>query len=176
MTNTNDFRKYSYSSDTSYMFDTFSRTRASEAPKLEPKEEHRLRLRGEGALKSKLQLHSEQKSALKKAAVVIGVAVVALLMVAIALHSFALKNELTREIQKTQTQIANAHSEYISLQSQLDSLVSIRTIDKYAVEELKMTKVKSNQIKYIDVDEFKEAREKELAQKNIKNESNKKNN
>ena len=177
MTNTNDFRKYSYSSDTAYLIESFNYSNAAHAPKLRPEEDPRLKVReGKAKLKSKAQLRSEQKSAFKRAVLVVSVAVISLLMIGLSLHSFAVKNELTREIQKTQTSIANAHSENISLQSQLDALVSIRTIDKYAVEQLHMTKVKSNQIRYINVDEFKNFKEKELNEKNSKVLSNKENN
>ena len=175
MTNTNDFRKYSYSSDTSYLIDSFSYSRASHAPKLRPEEEEqKLKLReGKTKLKSKTQLRKEQKMGFAKATLVVSVAVICLLLIAFALHSFALKNELTRDIQKTQTSIANANSEHISLESQLDALVSISTIDKYAVEQLHMSKVKSNQIKYISVDDFKNSREKELGSNYNKEKSNK---
>ena len=156
MTNTNDFRKYSYSSDTSYLIESFSYNRGSQAPKLRPEEDPKLKLReGKSKLKSKAQLKKEQKAGFIKAAVVVSVAAICLLLIAFSLHSFALKNELTRDIQKTQTSIANANSEHISLESQLDALYSISAIDKYAVEELHMSKVKSNQIKYISVDDFK---------------------
>ncbi|MBR2100919.1 MAG: hypothetical protein IJ927_06380 [Eubacterium sp.] len=176
MTNTNDFRKYSYGSDTSYLIESFSYSRASHAPKLRPQENEGLKVRKGGKMKSKSQLRAEQKAAFKKAVVVAGVAVISLLMIAFSLHSFAEKNELTRQIQKTQTSIANANSEYISLQSQLDALVSISTIDKYAVEELKMTKVKSNQIRYISVDEFKTRTQPESSKQAEKTNSNKTNN
>ncbi|MBQ9531466.1 MAG: hypothetical protein IJR70_05290 [Eubacterium sp.] len=167
MTNTNDFRQYSYSSDTSYLIESFSYNRGSHAPKLRPEEDPKLKLReGKSKLKSKTQLRKEQKLSFRKAAAVVSVAVICLLLIAFALHSFALKNELTRDIQKTQTSIANANSEHISLESQLDALVSISTIDKYAVEKLHMSKVKSNQIKYISVDEFKTERENVLTDKN----------
>jgi len=173
VTNTNDFRQYSYSNDTSYLIDSFSYSRASHAPKLRPQEDPRLKLReGKSKIKTKSQLRAEQKAAFKKAIIVVGVAVISLLMIGLSLHSFAVKNELTRQIQKTQTSIANANSENISLQSRLDALVSISTIDKYAVEELHMTKVKSNQIKYINVDDFKNFREKELKEKNKQQNSN----
>ena len=170
MTNANDFRKYSYSSDTNYLIESFSYTRGSHAPKLKPEEDPRLKVREGARIKSKEKLRSEQKAAFMRAVIIIGVAVISLAMIALSLHSFALKNELTRQIQSTQTDIANANSENISLQSQLDALVSISTIDKYAVEQLNMTKVKSNQIKYISVEEFKNHRQLEM---NKLSESNK---
>lgn len=175
MTNTNDFRKYSYSSDPSYLIESFSYSRASHAPKLRPQEDEGLKVHEGGKLKSKKQLRAEQKAAFKKAVLVVSVAVISLLMIAFSLHSFAEKNELTRQIQKTQTSISNANSEYISLQSQLDALVSISTIDKYAVEEFNMTKVKSNQIRYISVEDFKNRSICENAEKTQQTKSNKDN-
>jgi cell division protein FtsL len=175
VTNTNDFRKYSYSSDPSYLIESFSYSRASHAPKLRPQEDEGLKVHEGGKLKSKKQLRAEQKAAFKKAVLVVSVAVISLLMIAFSLHSFAEKNELTRQIQKTQTSISNANSEYISLQSQLDALVSISTIDKYAVEELNMTKVKSNQIRYISVEDFKNRTVSNNAEKTEQTKSNKDN-
>ena len=162
MTNANDFRKYSYSNDTNYLIQSFSYTRGSHAPKLKPEEDPRLKVREGAKVKSRAKLMAEQKAAFVRAAIVVGVAVICLAMIALSLHSFALKNELTRQIQTTQTDIANAESENISLQSQLDALVSISTIDKYAVEQLNMTKVKSNQIKNISVEEFKNHKQLEM--------------
>ncbi len=174
MTNTNDFRKYSYSSDTSYLIESFSLGRGSQAPKLRPEEDPKLKLReGKTKLKTKSQLRKEQKLGFTKAALVVSVAAICLLLIAFALHSFAVKNELTREIQKTQTSIANANSENISLKSQLDALYSISAIDKYAVEELHMSKVKSNQIKYISVDDFKNARNNQQTENNKSNKTDK---
>jgi len=175
VTNTNDFRKYSYATDTSYLLESFSYSRASHAPKLKPEEDRSLKVREGSKVKSGKQLRAEQKAAFKKAVLVVSVAVISLLMVALSLHSFAQKNELTRQIQRTQTSIANATSENISLQSQLDALVSISSIDNYAVEKLHMSKVKSNQIRYISVDEFKAHRELEQQQQKQQTKSNKNN-
>ena len=108
---------------------------------------------------------------------IIAVALLCFFMVGIVINSFALKNQLTREIASQEIAVANAQSEYISLQAELNSLVSISMIDKYAVEELGMTKVKSNQIQYMDVEAFKAKREQSLSKqrdvdgglKNLKN-------
>lgn len=160
VTNTNDFRRYSYLSDTSYLIDSFSYTSTSQAPKLRPDAEpdRGLKVRENKKIKSKGELKAEQKSALAKAVKIAAVSVISFVMVVLVIHSYAQKNELTRSIESTQTQIENANSEYISLQSRLDSLVSMRMIDKYAVEELGMTKVKSNQIQYINVNDYKAQR------------------
>ena len=53
-------------------------------------------------------------------------------------------------------------SENISLQSELDSLVSVSMIDDYAVNKLGMKKVKSNQIQYVDVDGYKAQKQAQL--------------
>jgi len=164
VTNTNDFRRYSYQSDTAYLINSFDFARGSQAPKLRPQEkpDDGLKLRENKKLKSKSQLKKEQKTAFAKMVKLAAVAVICLAMIGLLLHSFALKNELTREITAKQTAIANAESEFISLQSALNNMVSMSKIDKYAVEELGMTKMRSNQIQYMDVDSFKAQRLKAL--------------
>ena len=165
MTNTNDFRKYSYQSDPSALISSFNYTRATAAPRIRPEVEpqrNNLRVREEKGLKSREQLRREEKASFRKVLRIAVVAVFCLGLIALVINSFALKNQLTREIARTETAVANANSEYISLESQLNSLVSISMIDKYAVEKLGMTKVRSSQIQYMDVNEFKENREAEL--------------
>jgi len=167
VTNTNDFRRYSYQSDTAYLIDSFDFSRGSQAPKLRPQEKpaEKLRVRENERLKSRSELKKEQKSAFRHAVRVVGVAVLSLAMICLVLHSLALKNELTKEISAKQTEIANAQSEFISLQSELNSLVSMSMIDKYAVEELGMTKMKSNQIQYVNVAEYKVQHKKAVQKK-----------
>ncbi|MBQ9516519.1 MAG: hypothetical protein IJR60_00385 [Eubacterium sp.] len=170
MTNTNDFRGYTGYGSSNYLIDSFDVTRGSHAPKLRPQEEpsQPLKLRQNKKLKSKSVLRKEERISVAKAIKVAAVAVLCLGMICMVLHSMALKNELTKEISAKQTAIANAQSDYISLQSQLNSAVSMKTIDKVAVEKLGMTKMNSNQIQYMDVDEFvaaqKKAAEKEKAE------------
>ena len=167
MTNTNDFRKYSYATDTNSLISSFNYTRGSQAPKRVPstqEQERELKLREGGGVKSREQLHKEQRASRALTIKVAAVAVVCLLLIGAVLNSFAVKNQLTREIAKKEIAIANAESEYISLESKLNSLVSMSMIDKYAVEELGMTKVRSNQIQYMDVSEYKAARELSLAE------------
>lgn len=166
VTNTNDFRSGTYYGSASSLIDSFDYSRGSHAPKLRPqdKPEEKLKLRQNKKLKSKSVLRQEQKASTAQAIRVAFVAVLCLGMICLALHSMALKNELTREISSKQTAIANAQSEHISLQSQLNALVSMKTIDKVAVENLGMTKMRSNQIQYMNVDEFTAA-QKKAAQK-----------
>ena len=75
------------------------------------------------------------------------------------LSTNAKKNELTHEISNLETQLAVAESENTRINSELDALVSMSMIDKYAVEELGMSKVKSNQIVYVNVSEYKQQRQ-----------------
>ena len=72
------------------------------------------------------------------------------------LYTNAKTNELTFEISRLEKNYSTAQSENTRLNSELDSLVSMSMIDQYAVEKLGMTKMKSNQIKYIDVSQYKQ--------------------
>ena len=160
MTNTNDFRRYSYQYDTSYMLKDFDLSRSSAAPKRRemPQEEKKLKLRENKSVKSSQQILRDEKLSFRNAVVLLSIAAVVIAFVGFTIHSFALKNELTREISSVQTQISYAQSENISLNSRLDAMVSIGTIDDYAVNELHMTKMKSDQIQYIDVEQYKQDR------------------
>ncbi len=164
MTNTNDFRRYSYRNDTAYMIDSFSMNRGTQAPKLRPGEETgtSFKVRENARVKSKSQMKAEQNNAFNMIIKIAAAALVCLAMVAVLLNSMAVKNELTRQISKQQIAIENAKSENISLQSELDAMVSISMIDEYAVEKLGMRKVKSNQIQYMDVGEYKAQRQKNI--------------
>lgn len=166
MTNTNDFRKYSYSADPAYLINQFDMQRGSQAPKLRPgaQPQRGLKVRENKEVKSRHELKTEQKKAFMQMLKIGIVAVISLAMIGLVINSLAVKNELTKQIAAKQTKISNAQSEYISLQSELDSLVSMSMIDEYAVEQLGMTKVKSNQIQYIDVSEYKAQREAELSE------------
>jgi cell division protein FtsL len=168
VTNTNDFRRYSYQSDPAYLIDKFDFQRGSQAPKLrpevKPEQEKTFTVRENKTIKSKAELKREQKLSFSSALKVAVVAVVSFVLIALVINSFSVKNELTRQIETKETEIANAQNEYISLQSELDSLISMSMIDEYAVEELGMVKVKSNQIQYMDVSAYKAQREASLRQ------------
>ncbi len=167
MTNTNDFRRYSYQNDTSYMISGFNVSRSSAAPKHREDDypeagRNPFRVRENDSVKSSSQIKHEQALCTKRAVALIMVAVTVIAFVGLTLYSFAVKNELTREISSAKVNIANAQSENISLQSELDAMVSISMIDDYAVNKLHMTKMKSNQIQYMDVNQYKENYMKKL--------------
>ncbi|MBQ9228537.1 MAG: hypothetical protein IJ168_06850 [Eubacterium sp.] len=167
MTDTREYRQYTSYSQASNLISSFDFDRSAAAkarPLRRPEPEQGPRLREGEGIKSRQQLQKEER--LSRAGI-IRIAVAAVLCLALigaVLNSFALKNQLTRENSKMETEIANAESEYISLESKLNSLVSISMIDKYAVEQLGMTKVHSNQIQYMDVAEYKDARAAALAE------------
>lgn len=160
MTNTGDFRRYSYGSDTSYAIKAFSYERSSAAPSYmpEPKKEFKVRQNKANSKKSTKQLVHEQRLSVKKALQILLVAGLCLGMLATSLYSYAKAYELNNEISQIEKNLTIAQSENTRLNSELDSLVSVSMIDQYAVEKLGMSKMKSNQIKYIDVSQYKSKR------------------
>lgn len=158
MTNTGDFRRYSYSSDTSYALEYFNAGRQSAAPKHREEKKRRLTVHENGERKTRTQLVSEQKASAVKAVKVMIISLVVMGMLFSVLYTYAAKNELYHEISSLETELAVAESENTRINSELDSLVSMSMIDQYAVEELGMTKVQSNQIMYIDSSQYREER------------------
>ncbi len=160
MTNTGDFRRYSYASDASYAVKAFSYERSSAAPAYvpQPKKEFKVRENNNQTRKSARQLIHEQRLSIKKALQIFVVAGLCLGMLFAVLYTNAKTYELTSEISSLEKDLSVAQSENTRLNSELDSLVSMSLIDQYAVEQLGMTKMKSNQIKYIDVSQYKSKR------------------
>lgn len=156
MTNTGDFRRYSYAGDASYAVEAFSLSRSSAAPAYKPQTKRELKVRENGKRKSRSQLIAEQKIGFKKAAIIAVTALLSIAMLFSVLYTYAKKNELTHEISNLETQLAVAESENTRINSELDALVSMSMIDRYAVEELGMSKVQSNQIVYVDVSQYKQ--------------------
>ena len=160
MTNSNDFRRYSYQNDTSYLIKNFDLSRGSAAPKHRetPHTDKKFTLHENNAVKSAAQIEKEEKATFKKAVKILIVSAFAIGLIGLTVYSFALKNELTREVASVETKISYAQSENISLMSRLDSMVSVGTIDEYAVYNLNMNKIKASQIQYIDVEKYKQNR------------------
>lgn len=156
MTNTGDFRRYSYASDASYAVEAFNLSRSSAAPAYKPNIKKDIKVKEQVKWKNRNQLVKEQRLGFKKALILAVTAVLSLAMLFSVLHTYAKKNELTHEISNLETQLAIAESESTRINSELDALVSVSMIDKYAVEELGMSKVQSNQIVYVDVSQYKQ--------------------
>lgn len=155
MVTSNDFRRYSFSADASYALDAFNQTRSSAAPELRPERRRKFTVSPNTKMKSKSELVKEQKHARSQAAAIIVVAVLAFAMLFSVLFTYVQKNELTRNIASVKSDIAIAESENVSLNAELEALVSVSQIDAYAVEKLGMTRLQSNQIRYIDSAQYR---------------------
>ncbi len=150
----NTIDRYNYNpTDVTSALNAFSVSRSSAAPELEP-EKKGLTIRTNTRRKSLTEIKSEQRVAFVQAVVLVTAAVLALAMVSGVLFTFVQENELTKEISNIQTEINIAKSENISLNSQLESMVSISQIEDYAVNHLGMAKLQPSQIVYIDTSEF----------------------
>lgn len=175
MTNTNDFRRYSYQADPSYLIRGFDLSRGSQAPKLRPEVEAepraRLRVRENTTVKSRAELDVEQKTSTKQMIRIASIALLCMALIAGVICSMAVKNEATRELAQQQLLLSNAESENVSLKSQLDAMVSISMIDDYAVNELGMSKIKGSQIQYMDVGEYKAKVKAQEKAKTVQNQS-----
>lgn len=154
MVQSNDFRMYSYGSDASIALNAFNQTRSATAPKLRPDTSRGLKVAPNSKRKSPDELRTEQKLSFRKMLYIMGVTVLCLAMFSGVLFTYVQKNELNSSIRSIKNEIAIAKSENVSLNAELESMVSVSQIDAYAVENLGMTRLQSNQIKYIDSTEF----------------------
>ncbi len=155
MVQSNDFRRYSYVSDASYALNAFNQTRSSAAPKLRPDTGRGLKVAPNKKRKSADELQKEQHNAFVRMLSIIGVTALCIVMLSGVLFTYVQKNELNCSIRSIKNEIAIANSENVSLNAELESMVSVSQIDAYAVENLGMTRLQSNQIKYIDSTEFR---------------------
>lgn len=156
MTNTGDFRRYSYQSDASYALKNFDVSRSSAAPSYRPQSQRDLRVRENAGRKSKAVLLKEQKEAAVKALVIFVTSLAVIGMFFGVLHTYAAKNELNHAIADLQEELSVAESENTRINSELNAMVSMNKIDQYAVEKLGMSKIQPGQMRYINVSEFKE--------------------
>lgn len=170
MTNTNDFRQYAYQYDPSTLIAGFDVRRGSAAPNIKstPQTTRRITLTENPTRKSKKELVHEQQKARQQVRNIVVVASICFILIAAVITSLAIKNDATRNLAREQNNLSNAISEEVCLHTQIDSMVSIGMIDEYA-NQMGMTKVKSNQIQYMDVGEYKAEHSAQLAkQGNIK--------
>ena len=164
MVNTNDFRRYSYDSDAAYALEAFNKTRSSAAPEVQRPARKRLSLNPNTVNKSRKQLIMEQRAARARAVEIVVVVGLVLAMLFGVLYTYVQKNELTKSIAGTQQEISVAKSETVSLNAELEALISVSQIDSYALEKLGMTRLESNQIVYIDTSEYEAEQKQEQQQ------------
>ena len=166
MTNSNDFRRYSYSADieTTNAINAFSMTRSSAAPKYEPVPPRSRRQKpltvvtGNEKLKGRNELIADQRRTFRKAMTTVLVLAVAASMLFAMLYTYVKKNEYTREIAALKTELTREINQNICTNAELDALVTFDQIEDYAVNKLGMVKLQADQIRYIDVENYKETR------------------
>lgn len=171
MVNTNDFRRYSYDSDAAYALEAFNKTRSSAAPEVQRPARKRLSLNPNTVNKSRKQLIMEQRAARARAVEIVVVVGLVLAMLFGVLYTYVQKNELTKSIAGIQQEISVAKSENVSLNAELEALVSVSQIDSYALEKLGMTRLESNQIVYVDTSEYEAEQKQEQQQQEQQNQT-----
>lgn len=158
MVNSSDFRRYSYNNDAAYALDAFNRTRSSAAPDVRPAHKKKLSLRPNTKMKSRKELVADQKKAFRQIVAVICVVAISAGMLFGLIYTYSVKNELNKSISSIKSDIAVAQSENVSLNAELEAMVSVSQIDSYAVDKLGMTRLQSNQIRYVDTAEYEAQR------------------
>ncbi len=173
MTNARDFRRYSVGIDfeTRSAVNAFSQMRSSAAPKIAPdvtpdipapSRRRKLTVTTNEKLKSRSELIQSQRFARKQAFIILSVLAVAAVMLFSMLFTYAMKNECTREIASLKTELSREVNQNICTNAELEALVTIEQIEDYAINKLGMVKLQSDQIRYIDVEKYKDAREASL--------------
>ncbi|MDE6723327.1 MAG: hypothetical protein K2J55_03940 [Eubacterium sp.] len=169
MTNASDFRRYSYGIDfeTRNAVSAFSQTRSSAAPKYTPdvmpeapvpRRKRKLSVTTNERLKSREELIASQRLARKQMLVIVSVISLAAVMLFGMLFTYAVKNEYTRQIASLKTELSREVNQNICTNAELEALVTIEQIEDYAVNKLGMVKLQSDQVRYIDVEQYKAER------------------
>ncbi len=73
------------------------------------------------------------------------------LLMFVTVNSRTELNETTADIQRKSGELVDLQSEYIYLNYQLESLVSLRTAEEYAKNELGLIKLDQSQIEYVNL-------------------------
>ena len=173
MTNARDFRRYSYGMDfeTQNAVNAFSQTRSSAAPAYAPeavpatpvpRRRRKLSVTTNENLKSRSELIANERLARKQILVIVSVIAAVAIMLFGMLFTYAVKNEYTRQIASLKTELSREVNQNICTNAELEALVTIDQIEDYAVNHLGMVKLESDQVRYIDVEKFKDERNAEL--------------
>lgn len=102
--------------------------------------------------KNKRVIRQEEQMAAKKSLKMIASAMLVLLFLGVFLYSNVRLNELDYEIDNVSRDIAIIQSENKRLQMQLNGMASLDSVEKYAVNQLGMSKVENYQKKYITLE------------------------
>lgn len=101
--------------------------------------------------KTKRQLRIEEFRNSRKAMKILAVCSVFFFFIALQIYSQVQVDELDRELDAVNAQIAVVDSENTRLSMELDSAISLEKVDDYAQNVLGMVKVENYQISYIDI-------------------------
>ena len=169
MTNASDFRRYSYGIDfeTRNAVSAFSQTRSSAAPAYVPevmpeapvpRRRKKLSVTTNEKLKSREELLASERTARKQMFVIVSVIAAVAIMLFGMLFTYAVKNEYTRQIASLKTELSREVNQNICTNAELEALVTMEQIEDYAINKLGMVKLESDQVRYIDVEKYKDAR------------------
>lgn len=143
---------YGFDANAAYDLSRFQATHsAAPAKKAQPRILPKLELVDQPVAKSKNQLRREERQGLMKSMKVILISALLFGLLGTMIYGETQKNQLTREISKTQTQLNVAKSESTRLNMMLNSIVSLDNIEQYATEKLGMVKAQNQQISYINI-------------------------
>ena len=176
MTNARDFRRYSYGMDfeTQDAVSAFSQTRSSAAPAYAPaavpaapapRRRRKLSVTTNENLKSRSELIASERLARKQMLVIVSAIAAVAIMLFGMLFTYAVKNEYTRQIASLKTELSREVNQNICTNAELEALVTIDQIEDYAVNHLGMIKLESDQVRYIDVEKYKDARNEQPSDK-----------
>ena len=102
--------------------------------------------------KSSLRMIENRRKAKVVAPVkVILASAVALVISVIMIYSQVVLTELTSEVSFYENQIVDLDTEYVRLQSELESITSIKTLEEAAETKLGLTKIDSSQVEYVNL-------------------------
>ena len=102
--------------------------------------------------KSSLRMIENRRKAKVVAPVkVILASAVALVISVIMIYSQVVLTELTSEVSFYENQIVDLDTEYVRLQSELESITSIKTLEEAAETKLGLSKIDSSQVEYVNL-------------------------
>lgn len=112
------------------------------------------------AQKTKVLTSAERKAqskSIKQTIIIVGAIILIFCSVSFPMYLHAKLDEKARAITSVETQIEQAKSEYVRLQSTLSGLVAIDKLDDFAVNNLGMVKLDNYKITYLPSDDDNKA-------------------
>lgn len=101
--------------------------------------------------KTRAQLRAESKRSTAKAIKIMCICSLLFAIVAFQIYEQVRVDELDRELKSVNSDIAVLDSENTRLNMQLDAIISLDKVDRYAQDTLGMVKVENYQISYVDI-------------------------